>query len=194
MEQGKVVRARHILAEGRHHAFGMPLYAKDRGGGVHKRLDDAVVGARGGLEAGRGLIDRLVMIAVDRGGRPHECGKRAGTADAVAAAAVRGDVLMQRAAEKDVDYLNAAADAEDGLAAAVKVLEERPLLLVAHRINRKRGALDALPETGGMDVAAAGEQQPVAAGGKAGGRAARIQYTRRAGAAQTGAVQLGLLS
>ena len=66
--------------------------------------------------------------------QPHECRKRAGTADAVAAAAVRGDILMQRAAEKDVDHLDAAADAEDGLAAAVKVLEECPLLLVTHRI------------------------------------------------------------
>ena len=111
MEQGKVVRARHIFAEGRHHAFGMPLHAKDRGGGVHKRLDDAVAGTRGGLEAGRGLIDRLVMVTVDRGGRPHECRKRAGTADAVAAAAVRGDILMQGAAEKDVDHLDAAASA-----------------------------------------------------------------------------------
>ena len=122
-----------------------------------------------------------MMIAVDRGCDTYDRRKPWDTAHPVAAAAVPFDVLPECAAQKDVDCLRPAADAEDRFAAGGKRLKQFVLLLIPHRVDRQTAVLYSLPEARGMDVAAAGQQQTVAACREQAGIAAAVKYAEAAG-------------
>src|SRR6185295_15799298 len=94
-------------------------------------------------QARREPVDRLVMDRYDapRTGLAIEpCEPRAGLEAhfvrvlVVGVAAMRGNVLVQRAAERDVDELRAAADAEHRLAGSDERAHQLDLVAVAHRI------------------------------------------------------------
>lgn len=94
-----------IVTQGRHHALGVPLHAEQGCGFVYDRLDRSVVRPRGGMQAERNAVHRLMMIAVDRGRCTCQRRKARDTVHPMAAAAVPFDVLPERAAEKDIDRL-----------------------------------------------------------------------------------------
>ena len=164
----------------------MPLDAEaEARGWIFDRLDDAV--GRGGRDAepGRDLLDRLVMAAVRlarvgvaqpfahqaREQRvfvdPHFVRQVVGLvrrhrpAVLQRAGHLRGDVLHQRAAARDVQDLDAAADREDRQVAAARLADERELELVARRIDVHHRRMSRLAVAGRRDVLAAGEQQAV---------------------------------
>ena len=155
-----------------------------------ERLHEAVVGRRRDDDARTDAVDALVVVAVHavvaradqlgqaRPGRDLDgvLGEHA-SADAVAVggrlsalASERlghlgperfGQVLVQRAAEGDVDQLQAAADAEHRHAAALRAGEqgELPRVAVGARRVGRRVALGAVEL--GLHVEAAREDQPV---------------------------------
>ena len=116
--------------------FGMPLHAEAKAPArVLDALDDAVIGERVDDDAGPDRLDRLVMGAVDaQMHRPGRCGaagsrrrpgrrgraRRAGSAGGAAGApgTSSGMCWIRRAAERHVQQLLAAADAEHRLVAA----------------------------------------------------------------------------
>ena len=75
---------------------------------------------------------------------------------------LHGDVLDERAAERDVEDLDPAAHAEDGQAAVERALGELELEGVAERLGRREVLGRLLPVARGVDVAAAAEEDPVA--------------------------------
>jgi hypothetical protein len=89
--------------------------------GIHARGDEARVEAREPRARQHAhLVEGLVVLRL--------------VAVVAAARALRGDVLVERAAEGDVDELVAAADAEHGLALRDELVEELDLVLVANLV------------------------------------------------------------
>ena len=72
------------------------------------------------------------------------------------------DVLDERAAEGDVEDLDAAAHAEDGQPAVERALGELELEGVAERLGRRQVLGRLLAVARGIDVAASAEEDPVA--------------------------------
>ena len=112
--------------------FGVPLHAEDEGIiRRFERLDDAVVRVSRGLQPLAQILHRLVMETVDpRLGAvefrqdgavfdPDPVAWRAGRdlrlAVLLRAFVLRDDILVQRAAEGDVQDLGPSADAQNGL-------------------------------------------------------------------------------
>ena len=130
------------------------------------RLDRAVGSAGKDFQPPTQGFDGLVVRAVDREARAVQrtqqsrCGMDNVQMVAAAHLGVAQNVLVQRAAEIDVEELQAAADADDGLSRAQKFVNERKLAFVTRFINVRRAAERATVKAR-MNVAPAGEQQKV---------------------------------
>ena len=72
------------------------------------------------------------------------------------------DVLIEGAAQKGIEHLNAPADAEDGLVGGEEGAEQLRLGGIPQGVGLAAGGDAGLPVEGGLDVAAAGQQQAVA--------------------------------
>ena len=133
---------------------------------MRDRLDRAVGSAGKDLQPLTQRSDSLVVRAVDLEARAVQCTQqpRRGmdNVQTVAAAhlGVAQNVLVQRAAEIDVEDLQAAADADDGLSRAQKFINERKLAFVTRFINVRRAAERATVKAR-MNVAPAGDQHKV---------------------------------
>ena len=144
----------------------VPLHGEDGQRFMCDRLDRAVGSASEDLQSFAQGFDGLMVGAVDREARAIQCAQQArrGMNDVQAVAAallgVAQNVPVKRAAEKDIDELQAAADADDGLSPAQKFVNERKLAFVARFINVRRAADRAAVKTR-VDVAPAGKQQNV---------------------------------
>ena len=150
----------------------MKLHA-DRGpvlDGALDRLDHAVRGAGGHLEAHRHVVDRHVVhavhadlaVAVDplhRGTRLDEQGMPVGQVGRILVGdrlrQVFGDVEEQRAPHGDVDELHAAADREDRHVAGADVLGEHPVEVFATGVHRADGRVGHVAVAAGIEVGAA---------------------------------------
>ena len=73
--------------------------------------------------------------------------------------ALRSDVLHQRAAERDVENLDAPTDCENGSAACAGLLDERGLGRIAGGIHRAYFFVAFLAVARGIDVLAAGQDE-----------------------------------
>ena len=130
------------------------------------RLGCAVGSAGKDLQPLTQGFDGLMVGAVDREARTVQrtqqsrCGMDNVQMVAAAHLGVAQNVLVQRAAERNVDELQAAADADDGLSLAQKFVNERKLTFVTRFINVRRAA-DRAAIKARVDVAPAGQQQNV---------------------------------
>ena len=144
----------------------VPLHGKDGQRLMRDRLDRAVGSAGEDLQPLTQGFDGLMVGAVDREARAVQrtqqsrCGMDNVQTVAAAHLGVAQNVLVQRAAEIDVEELQAAADADDGLSRAQKFINERKLAFVTRFINVRRAAERATVKAR-MNVAPAGEQQKV---------------------------------
>ena len=133
---------------------------------MRDRLDRAVGSAGKDFQPPTQGFDGLVVRAVDREARAVQrtqqswCGMDNVQMVAAAHLGVAQNVLVQRAAEIDVEELQAAADTDDGLSRAQKFVNERKLTPVTRFINVRRAAERATVKAR-MNVAPAGEQQKV---------------------------------
>ena len=133
---------------------------------MRDRLDRAVGSAGKDLQPLTQGFDGLMVGAVDREARAVQrtqqsrCGMDNVQMVAAAHLGVAPNVLVQRAVEIDVEDLQAAADADDGLSRAQKFINERKLAFVTRFINVRRAAERATVKAR-MNVAPAGEQQKV---------------------------------
>ena len=133
---------------------------------MRDRLDRAVGSAGKDLQPLTQGFDGLVVRAVDCEARAVQLAQKArrgmDNVQMVAAAhlGVAQNVLVQRAAKRDVEELQAAADADDGLSLTQKFVNERKLAFVTRFINVHRAAERAAVKAR-MNVAPAGEQQKV---------------------------------
>ena len=133
---------------------------------MRDRLDRAVARAGEDLQPLTQGFDGLMVGAVDREARAVQrtqqsrCGMDNVQMVVAAQLGVAPNVLVQRAAEIDVEELQAAADADDGLSRAQKFINERKLAFVTRFINVRRAAERATVKAR-MNVAPAGEQQKV---------------------------------
>ena len=117
-------------------------------------------------------VDRLVVEGVDlgRAGAEHARGERAG-GDAHRVRGLRRelglavvlDVLVQRAAARDVERLRAAADAEQRHARGVGGARELELEAVERGLGRAERLVGAGAVGGGIEIRAAGEADAVEA-------------------------------
>ncbi len=152
----------------------MPLDGKNGQAFVRERLDHAVVRAGKAAQAAAQPVDRLMVRAVDDEARAIEraqqpCLRADGMQTVTALApAVSADMLMQCAAEEDVDELQAAADPEHGQAAAQKILGQGELARVTGLVDIRR-AVKAPAVPARVKVAAAHEQEDVGLFGRSGG-------------------------
>ena len=133
---------------------------------MRDRLGCAVGSAGKDLQPLTQGFDGLMVGAVDREARTVQrtqqsrCGMDNVQMVAAAHLGVAQNVLVQRAAEIDVEELQAAADADDGLSRAQKFVNERKLAFVTRFIDICR-AVDLLAIKARVNVAPAGEQQKV---------------------------------
>ena len=133
---------------------------------MRDRLDRAVARAGEDLQPLTQGFNGLMVGAVDREARAVQrtqqsrCGMDNVQMVVAAQLGVAPNVLVQRAAEIDVEELQAAADADDGLSRAQKFINERKLAFVTRFINVRRAAERATVKAR-MNVAPAGEQQKV---------------------------------
>ena len=133
---------------------------------MRDRLDRAVARAGEDLQPLTQGFDGLMVGAVDREARAVQrtqqsrCGMDNVQMVVAAQLGVAPNVLVQRAAEIDVEELQAAADADDGLSRAQKFINERKLAFVTRFINVRR-ATERATVKARMNVAPAGEQQKV---------------------------------
>jgi len=88
-------------------------------------------------------------------------------AAAMAAHVVVLEVLHERATERDVDHLLAAADAEDRKVYVARLLEQSKLRLVQVPVDRPDLLVLLLSVEGGVDVPASGEEKPIEVGQRA---------------------------
>ena len=136
------------------------------------RLDRAVGSAGKDLQPLTQGFDGLMVGAVDREARAVQrtqqsrCGMDNVQMVVAAHLGVAQNVLVQRAAEIDVEELQAAADADDGLSRAQKFVNERKLAFVTRYINVRRTA-DRATVKARVNVAPAGQQQKVCVLGRA---------------------------
>ena len=128
---------------------------------MRDRLDRAVGSAGKDFQPPTQGFDGLVVRAVDREARAVQrtqqsrCGMDNVQMVAAAHLGVAQNVLVQRAAEIDVEELQAAADADDGLSRAQKFVNERKLAFVTRFIDISR-AVDLLAIKARVNVAPAG--------------------------------------
>ena len=145
----------------------MPLYGKNGKRIVADCLDRPVVCPLYGTQARAKPVNRLMVRAVDKTASAVErAEKRVIRVCAVhlinaMLLGVSGDVLMQRAAEIDVEELEPAADAENRPALGGKGSGQRELGGVPHLINAVCAAA-CLPVMPRVNITAAGQQQTVA--------------------------------
>ena len=139
---------------------------------MRDRLGCAVGSAGKNLQPLAQGFDGLMVGAVDRKARAvqrtQQPRRSMNDVQTVAAAqlGVAPNVLVQRAAEIDVEELQAAADADDGLSRAQKFVNKSKLTPVTRFIDISR-AVDLLTIKARMNVAPAGEQQKVCVLGRA---------------------------
>ena len=139
---------------------------------MRDRLDRAVGSAGKDLQPLTQGFDGLMVGAVDREARAVQrtqqsrCGMDNVQMVAAAHLGVAQNVLVQRAAERDVEELQAAADADDGLSRAQKFVNKSKLTPVTRFIDIGR-AVDLLAIKARVNVAPAGEQQKVCVLGRA---------------------------
>ena len=144
----------------------MPLHGKNRQIFVSDGLDRAVIRAGKNFKSRAQRIHRLMVRTVDDKSRAVQRAQEAAFgADRVQAVmsvdlAVAFDMLAQRAAEIDVEELQAAADADDGLSRAQKFVNERKLAFVTRFIDISR-AVDLLAIKARVNVAPAGQQKEI---------------------------------
>ena len=130
------------------------------------RLDRAVGSAGKDFQPPTQGFDGLVVGAVDRKARAvqrtQQPRRSMNDVQTVAAAqlGVAQNVLVQRAAEIDVEELQAAADADDGLSHAQKFVNKRKLTPVTRFINVRRTA-DRAAVKARVNVAPAGQQKEI---------------------------------
>ena len=108
----------------------------------------------GGPSGERAGVERDIVVGAVEG---------AGHATVLVVAVALGEVLVQRAAERDVHHLHPAADREHGQVAIERRAQQRDLEAVAlghgaDRLGVRRGAV-----AGRIDVGSAGEDEPVEA-------------------------------
>ena len=133
---------------------------------MRDRLDRAVGSASEDLQSFAQGFDGLMVGAVDREARAVQRAQqtRRGMDDVRAVAAayliVAVNVPVQRAAERDVEELQAAADADDGLSRAQKFVNKSKLTPVTRFIDISR-AVDLLTIKARMNVAPAGQQKEI---------------------------------
>ena len=133
---------------------------------MRDRLDRAVGSTGEDLQPLAQGFDGLMVGAVDREARAVQRAQQAGRCmddvQAVAAAhlGVAQNVPVQRAAERNVDELQAAADADDGLSLTQKFVNERKLAYVARFINVRR-TTDCAAVKARVNVAPAGKQKEI---------------------------------
>ena len=133
---------------------------------MRDRLGCAVVRAGKDLQPLTQGFDGLMVGAVDREARAVQrtqqsrCGMDNVQMVAAAHLGVAQNVLVQRAAEIDVEELQAAADADDGLSRAQKFVNKRKLAPVTRFIDIGR-AVDLLSIKARVNVAPAGQQKEI---------------------------------
>ena len=133
---------------------------------MRDRLGCAVVRAGKDLQPFTQGFDGLMVGAVDREARAVQrtqqsrCGMDNVQMVAAAHLGVAQNVLVQRAAEIDVEELQAAADADDGLSRAQKFVNKRKLTPVTRFINVRRTA-DRAAVKARVNVAPAGQQKEI---------------------------------
>lgn len=133
---------------------------------MRDRLGCAVGSAGKNLQPLAQGFDGLMVGAVDRKARAvqrtQQPRRSMNDVQTVAAAhlGVAQNVLVQRAAEIDVEELQAAADADDGLSLTQKFVNERKLTFVTCCVNVRRAAERATVKAR-VDVAPAGQQQEI---------------------------------
>ena len=139
---------------------------------MRDRLGCAVGSAGKDLQPLTQGFDSLMVRAVDCEARAvqrtQQPRRSMNDVQTVAAAqlGVAPNVLVQRAAEIDVEELQAAADADDGLSRAQKFVNKRKLTPVTRFINVRRTA-DRAAVKARVNVAPAGQQQKVCVLGRA---------------------------
>ena len=144
----------------------VPLDSKDRKRLMRDRLDRAVGSAGEDLQPISQGFDSLMVRAVDCEARAVQRAQQArrGMNDVQTIAAahlgVAPNVLVQRAAERDVEELQAAADADDGLSRAQKFVNKRKLTPVTRCVDIGR-AVDLLAIKARVNVAPAGQQKEI---------------------------------
>src|SRR5256885_4696304 len=149
----------------------MPLHCANvaRAIAAH-RLDDAVIGARLDLQAAREALDRLVMDRYDapRPGLAIEARETGMRLEAhlvrmlvVVVRAVGGNVLVQAAAERDVDQLRAAADAEHRLPRRGEGAHQLDLVAIAQWVARPFGLQRLLAVGERTDIRTALQDQAI---------------------------------
>lgn len=133
---------------------------------MRDRLDRAVGSAGKDLQPLTQGFDGLMVGAVDRKARAvqrtQQPRRSMNDVQTVAAAqlGVAQNVLVQRAAEIDVEELQAAADADDGLSRAQKFVNKRKLTPVTRCVDIGR-AVDLLVIKARVNVAPAGQQKEI---------------------------------
>ena len=133
---------------------------------MRDRLDRAVGSAGKDFQPPTQGFDGLVVRAVDREARAVQrtqqsrCGMDNVQMVAAAHLGVAQNVMVQRAAEIDVEELQAAADADNGLSRAQKFVNERKLAFVTRFIDISR-AVDLLAIKARVNVAPAGQQKEI---------------------------------
>ena len=131
---------------------------------MRDRLDRAVGSAGKDFQPPTQGFDGLVVRAVDREARAVQrtqqsrCGMDNVQMVAAAHLGVAQNVLVQRAAEIDVEELQAAADADDGLSLTQKFVNKRKLTPVTRCVDICR-AVDLLAIKARVNVAPAGQQK-----------------------------------
>ena len=133
---------------------------------MRDRLDRAVGSAGKDFQPPTQGFDGLVVRAVDREARAVQrtqqsrCGMDNVQMVAAAHLGVAQNVLVQRAAEIDVEELQAAADADDGLSLTQKFVNKRKLTPVTRCVDICR-AVDLLAIKARVNVAPAGQQKEI---------------------------------
>ena len=133
---------------------------------MRDRLGCAVGSAGKDLQPLTQGFDGLMVGAVDREARAVQrtqqsrCGMDNVQMVAAAHLGVAPNVLVQRAAEIDVEELQAAADADDGLSRAQKFVNKSKLTPVTRFIDIGR-AVDLLTIKARVNVAPAGQQKEI---------------------------------
>jgi hypothetical protein len=148
------------------HQLGRPLH--------DQRLDDAVAGPGGDAHALAGPVDGLVVVGVDRQLRPEPAAevveRPSGPDDDIVAAlpvapglGMVGQMLDQRPAEGHVHHLQPPADGQHGDGPPDGRSHQGDVERIPRRVELAAGAgVDVrLPVGRGVDVVAAGQQQPV---------------------------------
>ena len=157
--------------------FGVPLHSDDEAfAGQLDRLDDAIGGGSGDLQARGEPADRLVMARVDGVLFDPQDGVQAAVGrdgDAVGSGIsgllVSVDVLGEGATEGDIEQLQAAADCEHGQIAIQGFAQEGGFEGIAAVVGGAGLGEGRRTVQDGVDVGSSGEEEAVEAGQGRGG-------------------------